>query len=37
MEELRAADDEDSRRALAALRVVLRELCDREIAILVAA
>ncbi|MBS1893885.1 MAG: hypothetical protein JST59_21520 [Actinobacteria bacterium] len=37
MEELRAADDEDSRRALAALRGVLRELCDREIAILVAA
>lgn len=37
LEELRGADDEDSRRALAELRAVLRELCDREIAILVAA
>jgi thioredoxin-like negative regulator of GroEL len=37
MEELRDAGDEDSREALAELRAVMRELCDREIAILVAA
>lgn len=29
--ELRAADDEDSRRTAAALRGALRELCDREV------
>ena len=37
MEELRAADDEGSREALAELRAVMHELCDREIAILAAA
>lgn len=37
MDGLRAAEDEDSRRALADLRTVLHELCDREIAILAAA
>lgn len=37
MEELRAADDEESRQVLVELRGVLRELCDREIAILAAA
>jgi hypothetical protein len=37
MAELRAAGDEDSRRALDALRRVLHELCDREIAALATA
>ncbi len=37
MAELRAADDEDSRAALAELRRVLHELCDREIAALATA
>jgi hypothetical protein len=35
--ELRGADDEDSRRAAAALRAALRELCDREVETLAAA
>lgn len=34
MEELRAAGDEESRRAAAALRAALRGLCEREIAAL---
>ena len=37
MEVLRAADDEDARRALRELRRVLHELCDREIAALATA
>lgn len=37
MAELRAVDDEESRRALRDLRRVLHELCDREIAALAAA
>lgn len=37
MAELRAAGDEDSRRALRELRRVLHELCDREIAALATA
>jgi hypothetical protein len=37
MEELRGAEDEESREALVALRAVMHELCDREIAILAAA
>jgi hypothetical protein len=37
MAELRAADDEESRRALRDLRRVLHELCDREIAALATA
>ncbi len=37
MSELRGADDEESRRALRALRRVLHELCDREIAALATA
>jgi hypothetical protein len=37
MAELRAVDDEESRRALRDLRRVLHELCDREIAALATA
>jgi hypothetical protein len=37
MAELRAADDDESRRALRELRVLLHDLCDREIAILATA
>lgn len=37
MAELRAAEDEESRRALRDLRRVLHELCDREIAALATA
>ncbi|HEY2052891.1 MAG TPA: hypothetical protein VGH14_03040 [Solirubrobacterales bacterium] len=37
MDDLRAADDEESRRALRELRRVLHELCDREIAALATA